>query len=124
MVSIVTQQMYDELITLMEGTHFQSLNELCRHIISGKRVCANFIVGPPDKLLADLTTTYKELQQKCSEIDRISKIVYGEDSPEVLITSAGQARQTLSGVIELLESVQTQVTSISKRWIPGEEPDS
>lgn len=116
LVSNVTQEMYDELIALLSGTNFQSLSELCRHIINGKRIEATFYGSHPDKLLSDLTSTNKEFQQKCSEINEITKIVHGEQSPEVLMRYAKQAWQLFAEVDELLGPVQELITSISKRW--------
>lgn len=115
---IISQETYDELVALLEGTHFQSLNELCRHIIEGKRIVAQFIDGPPDELLVALRTSYKDLQQKCAAIDQHTKMIYGATCPIALMTQAREISRIYQEVTELLDPIQSMVIKISKRWIP------
>lgn len=119
----VTQNMYDELTHLLSVTHFQSMSELCRHIIAGKRVVGRLIDGSPDKLLADLTAIYKELQQKCLSVSRLTQMIYREQNPEALLTCVRKAKQELDDIQDLLDPMYALISSISMRWIHEGEPD-
>lgn len=119
----LTQQMFDELIWLQKGTHFQKLSDLYRHILLGKKVVAQYINGPPDTLLFDITVSFKELKQKCSAIKQLTGKTFGENDPEALMADAVEARRIYKEVNDLLGPMHTQITEISRRWLPDEEPD-
>lgn len=118
----ITEQMYDELITLQKNTHFQTLNKLCGHILAGKKLVVQYIDGPPDTLLPGITTSCRELQQKCSAINQLTGKIFGETDPEVLMTDARAARRLFQEINDLMDPLQTKITEISKRWLPCEEP--
>lgn len=117
----LTQQMYDELITLQKGTHFRSLSALCRHILAAKKVVAEYIKNPSDSLFAEITAAYKALQQKCSALNQLTAKIFVEGDPSLLMTHAREARRIFQEVNDLLDPIQAQVTEISKRWLPDEE---
>lgn len=119
----ITEQMYDELITLQKNTHFQTLNKLCGHILAGKKLVVQYIDGPPDALLPGITASCKELQQKCSAINRLTGKIFGETDPEVLMTDAGAARRLFQEINDLMDPLQTKITEIAGRWLPCEVPD-